>query len=36
MTKVWFITGTSRGFGREWTEAALSGRAGITPASRAG
>ena len=22
--KVWFITGTSRGFGREWTEAALS------------
>jgi NAD(P)-dependent dehydrogenase (short-subunit alcohol dehydrogenase family) len=21
--KVWFITGTSRGFGREWTEAAL-------------
>lgn len=23
MTKVWFITGTSRGFGREWTIAAL-------------
>ena len=21
--KTWFITGTSRGFGREWTEAAL-------------
>ena len=21
--KIWFITGTSRGFGREWTEAAL-------------
>lgn len=21
--KVWFITGTSRGFGREWTKAAL-------------
>ena len=21
--KVWFITGTSRGFGREWTAAAL-------------
>lgn len=23
MTKVWFITGTSKGFGREWAEAAL-------------
>src|ERR1700712_1870171 len=23
MTKNWFITGTSRGFGREWTVAAL-------------
>lgn len=23
MTKSWFITGTSKGFGREWTEAAL-------------
>ncbi len=23
MTKTWFITGASRGFGREWTEAAL-------------
>ena len=23
MTKTWFITGTSRGFGRVWTEAAL-------------
>src|SRR5215218_5936205 len=23
MSKVWFITGTSRGFGREWTIAAL-------------
>lgn len=23
MAKVWFITGTSRGFGREWAEAAL-------------
>jgi NAD(P)-dependent dehydrogenase (short-subunit alcohol dehydrogenase family) len=23
MSKTWFITGTSRGFGREWTEAAL-------------
>ncbi|GAB2459316.1 NAD(P)-dependent dehydrogenase (short-subunit alcohol dehydrogenase family) [Conyzicola lurida] len=23
MTKTWFITGTSKGFGREWTEAAL-------------
>ncbi len=23
MSKVWFITGASRGFGREWTEAAL-------------
>lgn len=23
MAKTWFITGTSRGFGREWTEAAL-------------
>ena len=23
MSKVWFITGTSRGFGREWTAAAL-------------
>ena len=23
MMKTWFITGTSRGFGREWTEAAL-------------
>jgi NAD(P)-dependent dehydrogenase (short-subunit alcohol dehydrogenase family) len=23
MTKTWFITGTSRGFGREWAEAAL-------------
>lgn len=23
MSKVWFITGTSRGFGREWAEAAL-------------
>ncbi len=23
MTKVWFITGASRGFGREWAEAAL-------------
>src|SRR5262245_26938156 len=23
MSKVWFITGTSRGFGRVWTEAAL-------------
>ncbi|GAC1392504.1 MAG: SDR family oxidoreductase [Ktedonobacteraceae bacterium] len=23
MTKVWFITGASKGFGREWTEAAL-------------
>ena len=22
-SKTWFITGTSRGFGREWTEAAL-------------
>ncbi len=21
--KIWFITGTSRGFGREWTQAAL-------------
>ena len=21
--KIWFITGASRGFGREWTEAAL-------------
>jgi len=21
--KTWFITGTSRGFGREWTKAAL-------------
>jgi NAD(P)-dependent dehydrogenase (short-subunit alcohol dehydrogenase family) len=24
MSKTWFITGTSRGFGRAWTEAALS------------
>src|SRR6478609_905497 len=24
MNKTWFITGTSRGFGRVWTEAALS------------
>jgi NAD(P)-dependent dehydrogenase (short-subunit alcohol dehydrogenase family) len=23
MTKIWFITGASKGFGREWTEAAL-------------
>ena len=23
MTKTWFITGTSRGFGRVWAEAAL-------------
>jgi NAD(P)-dependent dehydrogenase (short-subunit alcohol dehydrogenase family) len=23
MTKIWFITGTSKGFGREWAEAAL-------------
>lgn len=23
MTKIWFITGSSRGFGREWAEAAL-------------
>src|SRR5258708_19896765 len=23
MTKIWFITGASRGFGREWAEAAL-------------
>ena len=23
MSKIWFITGTSRGFGREWAEAAL-------------
>src|SRR6476469_7759380 len=23
MTKTWFITGASKGFGREWTEAAL-------------
>jgi NAD(P)-dependent dehydrogenase (short-subunit alcohol dehydrogenase family) len=23
MSKVWFITGTSRGFGRFWAEAAL-------------
>ena len=23
MSKTWFITGTSKGFGREWTEAAL-------------
>jgi NAD(P)-dependent dehydrogenase (short-subunit alcohol dehydrogenase family) len=23
MSKVWFVTGTSRGFGREWAEAAL-------------
>jgi NAD(P)-dependent dehydrogenase (short-subunit alcohol dehydrogenase family) len=23
MSKIWFITGASRGFGREWTEAAL-------------
>ena len=23
MSKVWFITGTSRGFGREWAQAAL-------------
>ena len=23
MAKVWFITGTSRGFGREWAQAAL-------------
>src|SRR6266481_4112555 len=23
MTKTWFITGTSKGFGREWAEAAL-------------
>ena len=23
MSKVWFITGASKGFGREWTEAAL-------------
>jgi hypothetical protein len=23
MTRTWFITGTSRGFGREWAEAAL-------------
>ena len=22
-TKAWFITGTSRGFGREWADAAL-------------
>ncbi|WP_233193400.1 hypothetical protein [Cryobacterium sp. Y29] len=23
MSKTWFITGASKGFGREWTEAAL-------------
>ena len=23
MSKVWFITGASKGFGREWAEAAL-------------
>ena len=23
MSKVWFITGASKGFGREWTQAAL-------------
>ena len=23
MTRTWFITGASRGFGREWAEAAL-------------
>ena len=23
MTKIWFITGASKGFGREWAEAAL-------------
>jgi NAD(P)-dependent dehydrogenase (short-subunit alcohol dehydrogenase family) len=23
MSKTWFITGASRGFGRSWTEAAL-------------
>lgn len=23
MTKTWFITGASKGFGREWAEAAL-------------
>lgn len=23
MAKTWFITGTSKGFGREWAEAAL-------------
>ena len=23
MSKIWFITGASKGFGREWTEAAL-------------
>jgi NAD(P)-dependent dehydrogenase (short-subunit alcohol dehydrogenase family) len=23
MTKIWLITGTSKGFGREWAEAAL-------------
>ena len=26
--KVWFITGSSRGFGRHWAEAALLARAG--------
>ena len=27
--KVWFITGTSRGFGRVWAEAALKWNAGL-------
>lgn len=33
-TKVWFITGTSRGFGREWTTAALERGDRVTATAR--
>jgi len=34
MSKIWFITGASKGFGREWTEAALERGDRVTALSR--
>ncbi|WNV86012.1 SDR family oxidoreductase [Umezawaea sp. Da 62-37] len=34
MSKIWFITGTSRGFGREWAEAALERGDRVTATAR--
>jgi NAD(P)-dependent dehydrogenase (short-subunit alcohol dehydrogenase family) len=36
MTKTWFITGASRGFGRIWAEAALKRGDKVTATARAG